>query len=170
MLPVTAQTHISAPREEVYDFLVDLAVRPAWCGHFMRDFRLTTPRSSGRGAGARFRLDIPFGRRWAETTVVQAERPRMIREEGRTGRLGRTRTFTEYELASQAGVTRVALTFWTEPPSRLQEPFGMRGWFRRRTRRALARLRQIFEEPGREPLPRATIAGYEPMKAPRFGA
>jgi hypothetical protein len=28
----------------------------------------------------------------------------------------------------------------------------------------------IFEEPGEEPLKRATIAGYEPYKAPRFGA
>ena len=28
----------------------------------------------------------------------------------------------------------------------------------------------IFEEPQKEPLKRATIAGYEPEKAPRFGA
>jgi hypothetical protein len=28
----------------------------------------------------------------------------------------------------------------------------------------------IFEEPPDEPLARATVAGYEPAKAPRFGA
>ena len=28
----------------------------------------------------------------------------------------------------------------------------------------------IFEEPQKKPLKRATIAGYEPDKAPRFGA
>ena len=32
------------------------------------------------------------------------------------------------------------------------------------------RLRMIFEEPDRVELKRATIAGYEPEKAARFGA
>jgi hypothetical protein len=40
---------------------------------------------------------------------------------------------------------------------------------RRRTRTALKRLRTIFEEPPKQPLKRATIAGYEPAKAARFG-
>ena len=41
---------------------------------------------------------------------------------------------------------------------------------RRKTRKALDRLRMIFEEPDRVELKRATIAGYEPEKAARFGA
>ena len=41
---------------------------------------------------------------------------------------------------------------------------------RRQTKKALERLRMIFEEPPSGPLKRATIAGYEPRKAPRFGA
>ena len=40
----------------------------------------------------------------------------------------------------------------------------------RKTRKALDRLRMIFEEPERVELKRATIAGYEPAKASRFGA
>ena len=35
---------------------------------------------------------------------------------------------------------------------------------------AAHRLRMIFEEPARGELKRATIAGFEPDKAPRFGA
>jgi hypothetical protein len=41
---------------------------------------------------------------------------------------------------------------------------------RRKTRKSLDRLRTIFEEPQKEPPKRATIAGYEPDKAARFGA
>ncbi len=38
------------------------------------------------------------------------------------------------------------------------------------TKTALERLRLVFEEPPDRPLQRATIAGYEPAKAARFGA
>ena len=47
---------------------------------------------------------------------------------------------------------------------------GAASWTRRQTAKQLERLRMIFEEPPEEPLKRATIAGYEPAKAPRFGA
>jgi hypothetical protein len=41
---------------------------------------------------------------------------------------------------------------------------------RRNTKKALERLRMIFEDPPDEPLARATVAGYEPQKSARFGA
>jgi hypothetical protein len=41
---------------------------------------------------------------------------------------------------------------------------------RRKTKKALDLLRMVFEEPKRVELKRATIAGYEPEKAARFGA
>ena len=47
---------------------------------------------------------------------------------------------------------------------------GAAGWIRRQTKKSLERLRMIFEEPPKEPLRRATIAGYDAAKAPRFGA
>ena len=47
---------------------------------------------------------------------------------------------------------------------------GAAWWVRRRTKKALERLRGIFEEPQDGPLKRATIAGYEGAKAARFGA
>jgi hypothetical protein len=64
------------------------------------------------------------------------------------------------------------LTTYSEPATpidRLKE-IGAAGWMRRQTRKALDRLRMIFEEPPRGELKRATVAGYEPAKAARFGA
>jgi hypothetical protein len=46
---------------------------------------------------------------------------------------------------------------------------GAAGWVRRQTSKALNRLRMIFEEPPSGELKRATIAGFEPDKAARFG-
>jgi uncharacterized protein YndB with AHSA1/START domain len=170
---ITVHTHVSAAREEVYDLIVDVGARPAWCDHFMKDFRLVTPRSVGEGAGARFRVDWRGGTRYVEFTLVEARRPRKVVEEGRTGRLGRTRYGTEYELTSpSAGLTRVELTVWTEVENRverLREALGFRSFMRKRSRKALDRLRAILEEGEGRPLSHATIAGYEPWKAPRFG-
>ena len=174
MVPVSTHTFISAPREEVFDLLVDMAARVAFTDHFLKEFRLTTPRSVGVGAGARFRLDIPLGRAWAETAIVEAERPRRIVEEGRSGRLGRNRTTTTYELSPQAGgVTRVDVTLAEEPANvfeRVRESLGARRWIRRQNRKALERLRRLLEERPEGPPPRATIAGWEPLKSARFGA
>ncbi|HLL86238.1 MAG TPA: SRPBCC family protein [Thermoleophilaceae bacterium] len=170
---VTVHAHISAPREDVFALIADVAARPAWCDHFMKDYRLLTPRSTGVGAGARFRLDWRGGTRYVEYTIVDARSPRRIVEDGRTGRLGRTLYGAEYDLTSpSAGLTRVELTLWTEPENpveRLREALGFRSFMRKRSRRALDRLRAILEEDRDGPLARATIAGYEPRKAPRFG-
>jgi hypothetical protein len=65
----------------------------------------------------------------------------------------------------------VELTTFSEPATiidRVKE-VGAHGWLRRQTSKALNRLRMIFEEPPRGDLKRATIAGYEPAKAARFG-
>ena len=170
MVPFTVRTHIAAPREAVFDFVADLAARVAFTDHYLEEFRLTRPRAAGVGAAARFRVRGE----WVETAIVEANRPRLIREEGRMGRLGRTRTFTEYAFDSPAeGVARVELTFWTEPGSRVDaitELLGMRGYMKRRSKHALERLRRIFEEERARPLARASIAGWEPGKAARFGS
>ena len=65
------------------------------------------------------------------------------------------------------------LVLWTEPATRLdafKESLGARRWLRRRVKTSLSRLRKIFEERPEAPLARATIAGYEPAKAARFGS
>jgi uncharacterized protein YndB with AHSA1/START domain len=173
MDPIRAHVTISAPREQVYDLMADLAARLAWCDHYQHDYHLTRPRSAGKGAGARFKVKAPFNRTYAELAIHDAARPRMIREELRIGRLGRTRGFAEYELEPVGrGATRVDLIVWTEPATPLdkfKESLGGRPWLRRQVRKSLRRLRAIFEEETSKPLARATIAGWEPAKAARFG-
>ena len=173
MRQVTVSTVISAPREEVFDFVCDLAGRPAYTDHFMRDYRLARVDPVGPGAAARFQLRAPLAKEYAELTIMEADRPWQIVEEIRVGRRGRNRSVAVYEfIVEGGGVTRVELTTYSEPATiidRVKE-FGAASWIRRQTKKALERLRLIFEEPPHGELKRATIAGYEPAKAPRFGA
>jgi uncharacterized protein YndB with AHSA1/START domain len=172
MRQVTVDAVISAPREEIFDFVVDLAARPAYCDHFLHDYRLARPNPIGLGAAARFQLRPPFGKQYAELMITEVDRPRRIVEQVAVGRRGRNRSLAVYEFVQEGqGLTRVELTTFSEPATfvdRIKE-IGAAGWMRRRTRTALKRLRTIFEEPPKQPLKRATIAGYEPAKAARFG-
>jgi uncharacterized protein YndB with AHSA1/START domain len=169
---VIVSTVISAPREQVFDFVCDLAARPAYTDHFMRDYRLARVNPIGPGAAARFQVRAPLAKEYAELEIKEVDRPGQIVEEIRYGRRMRTRALAVYEFwAESGGVTRVELTTFSEPATlvdRLKE-IGAAGWVRRQTKKALERLRIIFEEPPRGELKRATIAGYEPFKAPRFG-
>ena len=76
------------------------------------------------------------------------------------------------ENAKGRRLTRVDMTMWSEPGTpreAFMEKLGARRWLRRQTRLALERVRTVFEESRDEPLARATVAGWEPLKAPRFG-
>jgi uncharacterized protein YndB with AHSA1/START domain len=173
MREVTVSTIISAPREDVFDFVSDLAARPAYTDHYMDDYRLARVQPVGVGAAARFRLDVPLANEYAELTITKADRPRQIIEEIRVGRRGRNRAVAVYDFEREsARVTRVELTTYSEPATMVDRfrQFGAAAWMRRKTKRALERLRMIFEEPDRVEMKRATIAGYEPEKAARFGA
>jgi len=173
MRQVTVDTVISAPREEIYDFVADLSRRPAYSDHYLKDYRLARANPVGKGAAARFLLDAPVFSERGELSITEADRPRRIVEEGRVGRLGRSRMVAVYDFTPQAGgTTRVELTTYGEPKTALDR-FKQRGvhrWMRRQSKTALERLRKIFEEPGRQELARATVAGAEPGRAPRFGA
>ena len=173
MDPFTVHAYVSASREDVFDLISDLAVREAFAGRYMRDFRLTHPKSQGVGAAARYLLPVPLNRHYVETQIVEAERPLRVTEATHGGRGGRSRGEMRWELSRATNaVTEIELTVVWEagtPRERLKEGLGTRGWMRRRTKRSLERLRDILEESPRQPLARATIAGYEPLKAPRFG-
>ena len=163
MDPVTVSTVISAPREQVFDYLADIANHSEFCDHYLVDWHLTRANSVGPGAGARFRVNVPGNRfSWAEVTFVEVERPRRIVEVGRTGKNNRIRTLGTYELAPGAGgTTRVSFTVQTIPATlsdRLLEGLGARGWMRRKSQRAMRRLRSIIERnEGRGG--RVTVAG-----------
>ena len=173
MLPVTVQASISASREELYEYMVDLALRPAWCDHFQKDYRLAHPRSKGVGAAARYKLDSALASIYLEVTIIEAESPRRIVERAHGGRNLRTKGGVSWELTrAGSGLTKVETTYWHEagtPREAFKQRLGMHGWMNRQSKVALDRLRQIFEEDSGEPLARASIAGFEPMKAPRFG-
>jgi uncharacterized protein YndB with AHSA1/START domain len=161
--PLTVSTVISAPREQVFDYLQDIANHSEFTDHYLVDWHLTRIDSVGRGAGARFRVKMP-GRRfnWADVTFAEVERPHRIVEVGRAGKNNRIRTLGVYELAPGApGTTRVRFTLQTEPytfSDRLLESFGARGWMRRKGKRAMRRLRTIMErDEGRGR--RVTVAG-----------
>jgi uncharacterized protein YndB with AHSA1/START domain len=172
MRPVTVTKHISAPREKVFDFVADLAARPAYSDHYLDDYRLARVKPIGKGASARFRLDTPFGKEYAELAVSEFDRPRRIVEEIRVGRLGRNRSLAVYEFMPEAGgLTHLELSLLSEPATPIDavRQYLARGWIKRNAAKSLERLRMIFEEPPDEPLRRVTIAAWEPYSAPRFG-
>jgi uncharacterized protein YndB with AHSA1/START domain len=160
--PVTVSTTISAPREQVFDYLQDIANHGEFTDHYLVDWHLTRVDSIGRGAGARFRVKAPGSRfSWADVTFVEVERPYRIVEAGRTGKYNRIRTLGVYELAPAAsGSTRVRFTLQTIPATlsdRLMESLGARGWFKRKNGRAMRRLRAILER-GEQRGSRVTVA------------
>lgn len=172
MRQVTVSKSISAPREEIFDFVADLGGRPAYTDHYLKDYRLARANPHGVGAAARFRMDAPMGSEYVELTIVELERPRRIVEELRIGRRGRSRAVAVYDLVQEAGgLTRVDLTTLSDPATPIDalRQLGAARWTKRQTRMALERLRMIFEEPPGKPLARTSVAGYEPLKAARFG-
>jgi uncharacterized protein YndB with AHSA1/START domain len=171
--PIESRIVISAPRDQIFDFIVDTANRVSWMDHFLKDYRLTRVHSYGVGAGAAFKVDSPLFPQRAEYQIIESERPRRLVERGRIGRLGRTRGWTEWELADDYGSTEVRVTVWTEPGTRwdaFKESLGVRPWLRRQISGSLRRLRKIFEEQPERALARAGVAGYEPLTSPRYGS
>lgn len=151
MRPVSASTLIDVPRERVFDLLCDLSVRPAFTDHFLGEYRLQRVDPVGVGAAARFRMRE--GKRWMDFTIVAAERPHSVREDGHGGRSNRTAVFCVWELAESASpaATDATVTFWTEPATvfdRLRERLLSHRRLRRDFGRALARLGRLAEDGG----------------------
>ncbi len=147
---MTVSIVVSAPREQVFDYLQDIANHPEFTDHYLVDWHLTRIDSVGRGAGARFRVKAPGNRfSWADVTFVEVDRPHRIVEVGRTGKNNRIRTLGVYDLSTaSAGSTRVQFTLQTTPATladRLIEGLGARGWLKRQNGRAMRRLRTILE-------------------------
>jgi uncharacterized membrane protein len=161
--PVSVSITVGRPREEVFDYLADIANHPEFLDHFLEDFHLTREDTVGRGAGARFRVKAPLQRfSWMGVQFIEVDRPWRIVEAGRGGKYNRIRSMTVYTLEpAPADTTRVKLTVETEPVTisdRLMEALGARSRTRRQNRRALRRLRSILEE-GKRRGARVTIAG-----------
>jgi uncharacterized protein YndB with AHSA1/START domain len=161
--PVTVSVTIARPREEVFEYLADIANHAEFTDHYLRDWHLTREDSYGRGAGARFRLAAPGNRfGWGDTTFVDVDPPYRIVEAGRGGKYNRIRFTGVYTLTpGPGGTTRVEFTNEAEPAllsDKIMEKLGVRSWLKRKNRKAMRRLRAILEE-GEQRGKRATLAG-----------
>lgn len=162
MNPLTVTTTIARPREEVFEYLSDIANHAEFSDHFLTQWRLLREDSHGVGAGARYRINAPLSRfSWADTTIAEMAPPYRIVERGRGGKFNRIRMLGIWTLSPGAGgTTRVEYTFETDPqlPSdRIMESLVMARWIRRQIGKSLRRLRMILEE-GRDRGRRPSVA------------
>src|SRR3954447_409693 len=150
MGPVSAQVEIDASRELAFEFVADLANRPAFTDHFISDFHLLDLDSTGIGAGARFRAFVPPRAVWMDSTITRSEAPHRLSERGRGGRSNRIAHATEWEFLGGPGpLNTVRVVFWSKPESladRALETLGAAAlWYRRDWASALQRLRPLLE-------------------------
>jgi uncharacterized protein YndB with AHSA1/START domain len=160
--PVTVSVTIARPREEVFEYLGDIANHAEFTDHFLRDWHLTRKDSYGLGAGARFRLAAPLNRfPWGDTAFVEFDPPYRIVEQGTGGKYNRLKVTGVYTLTpGPGGTTKVEFTNEVEPAllsDRILEKLGVRGWLKRKNRKAMRRLRAILED-GEQRGRRATVA------------
>ncbi|MBA2522469.1 MAG: SRPBCC family protein [Solirubrobacterales bacterium] len=149
MGPISAEITIDAPREQVYAIIADLGMRPAFCDHFMEEFRLQRIAATGVGAAARYRVGAPRFPIWLETVIAELEPPHLILERGKGSRIDRMPVGTDWELISRSGtMTDVTVSFWTEPRhpiDKLKDRASSARWYERQWKRALMRLRDLVE-------------------------
>ena len=151
MDPVTANVLIDRPREEVFDYLADIANHQEFSDHYLKQWRLTRVDSVGRGAGARFKIDAPLDRYgWGDMTFIEVERPHKIVAAGRAGKFNRNKTWTTWTLSPSGHSTTVEVTTESEPAlitdKFMEAVTRRRGWMKRRLRKALSRMQSILEE------------------------
>ena len=109
---------VDAPREQVFDYLQDIANHPEFTDHYLVDWHLTRIDSVGLGAGARFRVKAPaqplqLGRRHVRRGASART------GSSRSGAPARTTAFARSASTSwrpaPRGTTRVRFTLETEP-------------------------------------------------------
>ena len=163
MDPVTASITIDRPREEVFEYLADIANHAEFSDHYLTEWRLTRVDSYGRGAGARFKIDAPLDRyAWADMTFIEVEPPHRIVAAGREGKFNRNKTWTTWTLQPAGHATRLEVTTETDPAlptdKLLMAITRRRAWNKRRLNKALHRVQSILEE-DHDRGARATVGG-----------
>ncbi len=164
MEPLSLSTTIAASREQVFEYLADVANHEEFNDHCMVDWHLTREDSYGRGAGARFRVKSRFDRfSYGDITLVELAPPERIVATGRCGRFNRIRTLSSWTLDDD-GQGRTTVMFETQSTPVLKSDELMEKFLRVRVaterchRRALERLRSILES-GDGRGERTTVAG-----------
>jgi uncharacterized protein YndB with AHSA1/START domain len=151
MDPITASVKIDRPREEVFDYLADIANHQEFSDHYLKEWRLTRVDSYGRGAGARFKIDAPLDRfGWGDMTFIEVQRPYKIVAAGRSGKFNRNKTWTTWTLSPSGNATKVEVTTEAEvnmaTDKFLNTVLRRRGWMKRGLRKGLRRMQSILEE------------------------
>lgn len=151
MEPLSLSTTIATPREEVFEYLADVANHEEFSDHCIVDWHLTREDSYGRGAGARFRVKSRFDRfSYGDITLAELTPPEKIVATGRCGRFNRIHTLSTWTLVED-GEGRTKVTFQTQSTPVLRSDELMEKFLRvrvattRRHKRALERLRSILE-------------------------
>ncbi len=164
MDPVTLTTTIARPREEVFDYLADVANHSEFTDHCLQDWHLTREDSYGVGAGGRYRVKSRFDRfSYGDITLTELQPPKRIAAAGRAGRFNRIGTRSEW-LLEEDGEGRTTVRFTTEstpatPSDRLMEKaLRVPNATARCHRKALDRLRSILES-GEQRGTRTSVSG-----------
>ena len=151
MEPITLTTTIAKPREEIFEYLADVANHAEFSDHCMVEWHLTREDSYGRGAGARFRVKSRFDRfSYGDITLAEVTPPERIVATGRSGRFNRIKTRSTWTL-EEAGPGQTKVTFETQSTPVLKSDELMEKFLRVRVattrchQRALDRLRSILE-------------------------
>lgn len=164
MEPVTLTTTIARPREEVFEYLADVANHAEFTDHCLVDWHLTREDSYGLGAGGRFRTKSRFDRfSYGDLTLTELEAPERIVGTGRGGRFNRIQTRSQWTLRSEDdGRTYVEFTTASTPATsvdrRMETMLRVRATTTRCHRRALDRLRAILES-GEQRGTRTSVSG-----------
>jgi uncharacterized protein YndB with AHSA1/START domain len=164
MEPVTLTTTIARPRDEVFEYLADVANHAEFTDHCLVDWHLTREDSYGVGAGGRFRTRSRFDRfSYGDVTLAELQPPERIVATGRAGRFNRVRTRSEWKLDSDdQGRTVVAFTTESTPATfsdrQMEKLLRVRGSTTRCHQRALDRLRTILES-GEQRGTRTSVSG-----------
>jgi len=151
MDPVTLTTTIARPREEVFEYLADVANHAEFTDHCLVDWHLTREESYGVGAGGRFRTKSRFDRfSYGDLTLAELRAPEQIVATGNGGRFNRVRTRSEWLLEDDGeGATKVRFTTESTPATasdrKMEKLLRVRNSTTRCHKRALERLRAILE-------------------------
>jgi uncharacterized protein YndB with AHSA1/START domain len=151
MDPVSASITIDRPREEVFEYLADIANHAEFTDHYLKEWRLTRVDSYGRGAGARYKIDAPLDRyAYADMTFIEVEPPHRIVAAGREGKFNRNKTWTTWTLHPNGHATTLEVETETDvslPTDKLMMAITRRrGWTKRRLNKSLHRLQGLLEE------------------------
>jgi uncharacterized protein YndB with AHSA1/START domain len=147
MKPVTVETTIQRPIEEVYDHLDVLANHEAFTDHFLTDWR---PAGPDRGVGSEMRLKMKPGGQELHITVIDAVRPERTVERTVSGG-GKRSSLGTYRLRPAGdGATHVTFEMAAEKMPAYERPIAplLMGYVRKQNARAMERLKEQLERTG----------------------